>query len=411
MAGSSQATSSAPAVPSSRQILPGALQSVRLPLVVTETAQFLWRDKRALLFLGAYILAWWVPLTWCWDRWGDPRSIAAIQFLIPLLSFLLIWARRREITEAVMYVPNPSRNFWKRGNPVVLAIGCLGLLFSHLIHLKGIAVLSLLLIPVGAAYWMFGGVIFRVAWVPILFSLLAIPPPDSITDAIARVSLYGGLAAAKLAYAVFRIPTTVDPRGLLRFDSLGFTAELNTAVSLGAAVLPALAIIWWYALYRRFNARQTVSFLILGFLISLILGVLKCMIVARLQGISPSLSGFLLTSEMITPDDFIRDGALNMDGIGRVFAGTFLAGFWLALCLGLTVIASRIFKVRVEAEQIARPTGAVVNRVGRGVGFLFSPLVLLVNLLTRIGTLFKRSERAIENMFRRYSRRKRKGGW
>jgi hypothetical protein len=334
----------------------------------------------------------------------------SMQFWVPFLALALAYVRRNEIQAAIQTAARGSRNFWQKGNPLLLIVACLGLLLSHFVYIKSVAVLSLLLMLVGTVYWLYGSAALKATWVPIAFSLLTIPPPDTLVDRLRSLSIGGALSATNLFYDAIGMQATVNLRGFLDFPGRNYSVEFNDAMALSSLFLPALTLIWFYALLRRYNVRQTVTFLVIGAIITLILGVLQCIIIAFVQGINPKLAGILKVDGITMLNDFVDDnGRFSLYKSTMILVQYLLATFWIGASLGLTALLGRGFKLKTE--QIARPTGTVANRVGMGINVIISPLVKGIEALGKIGTLFQRSERGLEKILRRLSKSKKNKGY
>lgn len=382
------------------------------PSFWTRAVAFLGREWRWVLILAAYLVAWCLPLGWSWDKWGNPRDPMMMQLWIPVLAAILAWSRREEISAAIERVQEfRSRNYWTRGNSIPLIIGSLILVFGHIVHVKGIAVLGLVLIVPGAVYYLYGMPVIRAAIAPLLFLCLVIPPPDSVINNISKMSLRGAVTGTSFLFSMARIPTMIDPRGFIRFTATGDTVEIKDTISPLGIMLPVLTLALWYVLLRRYSLKKAVSTLTLATIVSMGVGLLQCVLLARIHAFSPKLSDALMAGAAIRKKYFMTlDGQFQFSGILQILWEVGIAWFWVMLAFGLTVwIMNRESSIRTE--QLARPTGAVVNKVGNFIGILLSPIMLIFTLLGKIGKLFTRMERGTEKMLSRMTRKKRRGDW
>lgn len=383
------------------------------PSFWVRTATFISREWRWLIILVAYVLAWWLPIEWSWDTWGNPRDPMMMQLWVPLLASTLAWSRRNEISTAIKRVQESRpRNFWTRGNSIPLIIGCLIVVFGHIVHIKGIAILGLVLIAWGTVYALYGMPVVKAAFVPLAFLILTIPPPDSIIYGISKITVRGSVTTTSLLFSLMHIPTQVDPRGFIRFKDTGDTVELRETVSLLGILLPALTLILWFALLRRYPVKKIVSVLTLGTILGIVIGLIQCLLITMVHRFNPKLSDDLMAGGVIRHKYFMGlDGNFQFSGLMRVFWEIGIAWFWVLFAFGLTAWIANRRQATLRAEQLARPAGTAVSSIGNFISFLLSPIMLLFTLLGKTGKLFTRMERGTEKMLSKMTRKKRRGDW
>lgn len=376
---------------------PASAAPANIALWLKNNVSWLW-------LLIPYIFACWIPVLWAWEWWGNPRSPVLLQPFVPFLAMALAWSRREEIGAAVRRSKEGTRrNFWVRGNLVPLAIGCFGLLFSHIIHVKGIAIFSLWLIGIGAIYNMYGLMVLKAAWIPIAFSLLVVPPPDGVLVALTGRSLQGISFVTRTLLGLVTT-TSVDPRGFLRLDKWGYSVEFRESMAPTIVVLPALTLGLWYVLYHRLPWKKAVTFLISISGIAILVCLLQAILVALVTGQKREIGDLIQVQHPITPMNLF-------DPTGFVQAIVMLAVAWGGLFLSYGGALMLTQQNVATADRLARPTGAVANRLGRGIGVIFSPLVALLDGIGKMGKVFKRMERGIEGMLAKVFRKKKNRGW
>ena len=328
-----------------------------------------------LLLIVPYLLAWAVPFTWCWQEWGDPNHSEFIQPWIPLLAFALIWSRREHLKALLRAIEkNPPKTWLERGNGAILIFGCLLYLFAHLVQIKGVAVGALLLIAVGAVFALYGGRMVKSLRVPILFSLLMIPPPDSPMDWAAMQFRLKTVKAASVLLNALHIHNGVSG-WFMRFERTGEVVEFPDRCGGAAIVVPVTVLLLWWAIFRRRKPIVWVSLPLLGAIVAFGVNLLRVMAAGALAARSPGWSGLLLE----------------------------LNSWWLvALSLPITLGLEWLFgKFRSRESQKAgakalKTSGAVLTRTGRAMNVITVPFDYLFKGIGYFGTLWRRSEKRIE---------------
>lgn len=360
-------------------------------------AAFLRQEKYWLLLAIPYYFAWYIPqvppftnlfpgmtgpANWAEYEWFVATYPQMYQPWVLPMAGLLIWAYRQDIARVWARVKaQPSTKFWQRGNPIILILGCLFLLFAHFVKVKGIAVIGLLLIPIGLIYQIYGLAIIKAMRVPLLFLILMIPPPDSAMTGLVAKFHAGTLLIASMIFNRIGMPNGRNGYTLQFYSQGGFGVEYSTKVSTLVILLPLLVILLWYGLFRRLRPGAVVGLLVLGTIFAMLINLLRIIVIAKLQLPQPAAASFLM----------------NMNAWP-------LVGVSFALTLG----ALRLFSVAPKHVP-SQKTGRAINKAGQFVNLLLSPFVALLTGLGKIGVLWKASERGIENVLSGKSKRRKRG--
>jgi exosortase len=353
-------------------------------LDLRRASAFIRLERRWLFILVPYLLAWAIPLTWCWPQWGDGNHPQCFQLWMPLLTGLLIWSNRNRLTHVWRRVQERnSPSFWERGNGVILAAGCLLLLFAHLVQIKGVAVAALILIAVGVLYQVYGLRVLRSLWAPLLFLLLMIPPPDSLVDAAMRLTQTFTVRVAALALRFLHVPNT-RIGWTLRFYEVTDPFEYPKAIGGLEVLIPTAVLALWFVLYRRRRLGPGVRFIGIAAVTAVMLSVARAILVGFL---------FVRAPQISRP-------VMHINGLAMVFLSFALA---LAIDRGVTAILAlrRSGGRRGQTyERSAVATRTVLRGVGRSTAILILPFEWMLRVVGYIGVLWKRSERGIEGLFR-----------
>lgn len=328
-----------------------------------------------LLLIVPYLLAWAVPFTWCWQEWGNPNHSEFIQPWIPLLAFALIWSRRDHLKALLRAIEkNPPKTWLERGNGAILIFGCLLYLFAHLVQIKGVAVGALLLIAIGAVFALYGGRMVKSLRVPILFSLLMIPPPDSPLDWAAMQFRFKTVKAAGLLLNALHFPNGVNG-WIMRFERTGEVVEFPDRCGGAAIIVPVAVLLLWWAIFRRRKPVVWVFLPLLGAVIAFGVNLLRVIAAGALAARSPDASNLLLE--------------LN---------SWWLVALSLPIALGLEWLFG-MFRSRESQKAGAKAlktSGAVLSRTGRAMNVITVPFDFLFKGISYFATLWRRSEKRVE---------------
>lgn len=271
----------------------------------SETRRFIKEYGHWLVLLVPLLALAYGPVAWTSSLWFFPNSPLIFQPYIPILAGLLVWARRRELADLYRrlsrrvvvpegqqggddgYDPYFSRKraFWQRGrrfsgattDPLrgsiwLAALGCLLALVTYTTQTPGIAILGLLMILVGAIYYIYGQTILAALTIPLLFLLLMIPPPEALfsflnpTAQVATASVVGDLLQ--------EIGVTTKMRGhVLLLD--GYRLEIFLALSGFNVVIPVMMVTFWWVLYKRAKFNTALVLLAVAMIVSLVIHILR----------------------------------------------------------------------------------------------------------------------------------------
>jgi hypothetical protein len=359
------------------------------------------QEKHWVLLAVVYFFAWYIPpippipqllpgasspVNWAGYEWLTTTHLQMFQPFVLPLAILLIWGRREQIHEVWQRVQaRPPKNMLLRGNESILLIGCLTVLFSHFVKIKGVGVFGLLLIAVGVVYRLYGWHVLRAMWVPVLFLLLAIPPPDSIIERLNGAFLSGSMVIASAIFTRIGMPTG-RMGNYLQFAMQGYGVEYHPKISSAVILIPTLVLLLWYGLYRLRRPGQILSLLILGTVFGMAVNLLRMVIIGKIFVSQQNAANFLM----------------HMNAWP-------LIGVAFALTLGAERLFSRSHALNVPTQQ----TGRALNKFGQFVNLLLSPFVAVLSALGNIGRLWKASERGLERLLSKMGgkRSKRRNPW
>jgi exosortase len=141
---------------------------------------------------------------------------------VPLISFALVWFRRRIIFADARYSPGTGLAIMLAGL-ILLTISAFG---SHVPaeYILSVRIFALLLVWAGAFVWCYGTQAARDCMFPLVFLLLTIPLPASVLDHMV-VALQRG--SAEVAYRLFKLAgVPVFREGMFQFSLPGVTIEV-----------------------------------------------------------------------------------------------------------------------------------------------------------------------------------------
>ena len=262
----------------------------RYPGLRADAAAQVRQNRHWIPLLLAYLLAWAVPVAWCWRLWGDPNNPLSFQPLVPLGVGLLIWARRADVRRATRrldLVSTAESALRKPGDLRLVTAGCLLLLFAFLTQVSGIAVLGLLLIGAGVALAVFGRFLLQVLAVPLLFSLVMVPLPDSLVGMMTQTLQLGSTQVAGLALQKLRIPCEAVGTFL---KMPNYTLEVAVPCSGMSILFPVLALTLWLLLWRRARLMYGACLLCAAGVIALVMNVLRIVLMGLIGAKNPELA-------------------------------------------------------------------------------------------------------------------------
>lgn len=341
----------------------------------------LWAERQWLWILIPYLLAWFVPVLLCSPQWRDLNQPLAFEPWILVGAGLLVWSNRAWYAQQWqrIQVKFPPSHPLRRSNPVVLIIGCILLLLSHMIQVKGISVGSLIVITVGIVLAVYGSAMTKVLAVPLGFLCLMIPPPDSIVEGIASRFLRGSLLVTSSLLNLANFPNSVSGLFIKIGDN---TVEFSYRVS-GFNILLALSLlIVWYLLYRRLPAVYGAYMLAVGGTLALLVNSLR-----------------IAAAVLIHPQN---------PGVAR-FLSEFPALLLALGCFLLTLLLMR--GLLAATRHMPAPAQRAATGAGKAIAFAVNPFVALLTYMGRLGALWKMSERGIEKGLSKMFKKKRRNNW
>jgi exosortase len=216
--------------------------TTRLKLIFAAKTSFI------ILILG---VIYYPTFIWMWQRWFAADSYYAHGPLIPVVSGVLVWLRRREIAKAPV---TPS----KLGLGILLA-GLLLHVASAVTHIYFSSAYSFFLVLLGLILYFSGREVTRIILFPLCFLLFMIPAPMAV------------IAASTLKMKLFAAQMSVSIVQFLGISAVreGSTVYMpNTSVVVGDPCsglrslisLSALGILYVY-IVRASYLRKTILFL------------------------------------------------------------------------------------------------------------------------------------------------------
>jgi len=141
------------------------------------------------IFAGVIFLLAYVPnLIWMWDRWFARDSYYSHGILIPFVTIVLIWQKRKELASI-----KKVSSAW--GIPLII-IGMIMHAFGSLMRVYFISGFSMIFVLIGLILFFYGAALFRKILFPVLFLLFMVPIPLVL---ITNVSFKMKIFAAKIA--------------------------------------------------------------------------------------------------------------------------------------------------------------------------------------------------------------------
>ena len=340
-----------------------------------------------LLLLIPYLLAWYAPFLWSWPQWGDSNHPQFIQPWIPILALILVWARRDRLISLLRYSEkHPPQTLWERGNILPLTLGCLLYLFAHLVQIKGVAVAALLLIAFGTIFALYGGRFVKSLRVPFLLCLLMIPPPDTAVDKVVLLLRQKMVTAASLLLNRLHFPNRADG-WVMHFENTGEVVEFPNRCGGASIAVNAMILLFWYALLRRRRPLSVLVLPMIGLIVALAVNLLRVAAAGATAAAMPEISRRLID--------------LN------TWVWTLIA---LMVTVGLDWLAGKIRWPRRTRTNAARTTGAMLTQTGRALSVVTVPFDYLFKWLGVVGTLWRRSEKAIERLLKRLTPKRKSRG-
>jgi exosortase len=265
-------------------------QQTFLPSAISTPAEVpnLPRDWRAyqpwLLPLLGLAVALFLPLHWCWARWGELNSPQSYQPLVPIGAAWLAWQRRAEVSQARSDAGPQAKGVGQIG--LILA-GGLVLMLGHVMQLGMLGVIGAVIALAGVVQCVYGTMVLRVLAVPFGFLLLTAPLPNSILGpATARLQM---VCTQGAGHALLNLGVPNHVAGNLIFLK-DFQLEVIAPCSGISIVFPVVVLTLWVMLTRRANPFLTVAALVPAAVIALAMNVLRITSVGLVGSVNPYLA-------------------------------------------------------------------------------------------------------------------------
>lgn len=248
------------------------------------------RDMRAylpwLLPVAALLAALYLPLHWCWARWGEADSPQSYQPLVPLGAAWLAWGRRAEVAQAWREGETHGRRAGA-GRVGLLAAGGALLLLAHATQLGMLGIAGAAVAIAGMVQCVYGTAVRRALAVPLGFLLLTAPLPNSVlgptTTHLQRVCTQGA------GHALSNLGVANRVEGNLIFLH-NFQLEVVAPCSGVSIVCPVVVLTLGVLLARRVRALWIGVALGGAALVALGMNVLRITTVGLLGAANPSLA-------------------------------------------------------------------------------------------------------------------------
>jgi exosortase/archaeosortase family protein len=339
-------------------------------------------------------------------HWGNPNAPLSFQLLVPIGVAVLVAARRQRLAESWRGLKRQEiqeRKVLTGGSLVPLAIGCVLLLGSHLVHLSLLAVIGLQLIAIGVVVRVYGRRMLKELIGPLVFWLLMWPPPET---AVGHVVEIARRATARLAAVVLHLlgkPALGSNGTLLVGDA---PLDLTTAASGLATLLVVSIVLLCYGLVQRRTASRVALLVVFGGTLAVLTNLLRVVTAGMLAPGSPemaqtvnALNPWFLAVPLIPL-------TLVLDRLGQRW-GDRVEGVLAAV---LRPLGRAVRAFTRPLDRGLTQSGKVAGAAGRGIAGIFRPLVWLTDQTVRgFESLFKvlgRSAQGIERSMKRLERRK-----
>lgn len=285
-----QTTSDSPdAVPSANIFLLSAGNLRRQLFLAGET---LWSQRVWLLFVIPFAFACWKPMQNSFRNWGNPDNLLLFQPLVPFAAALLIWQKRaylQALWQRLQAYPVTDKR--RKGSLTPLVLGCIIVLFGHLVYVDSFFGIGLMLILVGTIYYIYGSLMVRTLAGPLALFLLMVNPPDSVLSNLNNAAVNGTAFAVSSVFSLVG-KTAVASQQSFRFS--GHTVEIGQSLNGINILLAALFISFICARYQRRTPLYTFCFLVMTSVLVIFVHLLRVSIYALTFMGSPQIGRLLL---------------------------------------------------------------------------------------------------------------------
>ncbi len=315
-----QAALTSPAAPSQQRAVEADVPRQTTPQLPARIGALLRAHGHWLLVIVPILVLGWGPFAWCQHIWRTPHIPVAYQPFVPLLTLVLLWARRGELTlvyqELALLFPADSPK--RRGRLWLAAVGCLLTLFTYATQVPGLSILALIVVVIGIVYYVYGREILRYAASPLLFLFTMVPPPVTVI-----AGLRDTMALAVAARAADLLHSLGVPSAAARDQYVlapGYRLEVGGALS-GLGILgPTLALTLWLLIFKRSRPWTGLVLLALAGGVALLVNLLRVALVARLGMTNAGLADSLNDASswfLVAPAFALVWGMSRLMGIGK----------------------------------------------------------------------------------------------
>ena len=141
-----------------------------------------------IIFIALLVVIYYPTFIWIWDRWFATDSYYSHGLLIPIVSVVLIWLKRKELTRTSVSS--------SRLGLIFLGMGLFLHIASAFTRVHFTSGFSLIFVLLGLILYLFGKAFTRVVLFPILFLFLMVPAPMQV---IAMTTLKMKLFVAEIS--------------------------------------------------------------------------------------------------------------------------------------------------------------------------------------------------------------------
>ena len=257
---------------------------------LSERLASLWQTQRHwLLVLIPLALLTYRLYRGAWGTWINYDSPLIFQPFIPLLAAWLAWEKRGEIGQvyeetAFLYPENSPK---RRGYIYLALVGAALLIAASLAVIIPLAALGFVLLIIGVIYYIYGPIMSRSLWQPLLLLVLMIPPPGALLNLFS--SLLQGVTSHTVGPALHLFVPEVKTMGNYIFlPSTIF--PIGPTLGGSSAALPTLALTLWYAFRKNINPLNIIILMLIGLLIALGFSLIRTFTIGLIAASDPELA-------------------------------------------------------------------------------------------------------------------------
>lgn len=228
------------------------------------------------LILPSLVLTTFVikEMTAIWFNTGSQLIYQA--FIAPIAGFL-IWSRRQDLMktlhELAQLFPDPLDKK-RSGSSLLMGIGAVCLLVAQIGALPQLTIFSIWILVVGVVFYLFGPFLLRQTSIPLVFSLLAIPPPMSFALGLVHQFQITGAAMLGGALGLIGIKTRIAGP-MVTLQQSGYTIVVGASESGVGVFLTTMTITLAYLIWQRVTFGKSIVVLIVAAFTSCVIGFLR----------------------------------------------------------------------------------------------------------------------------------------